>query len=296
MMSVSDALTALTESAPYIGTLVFVSVTAVWLRSFQKNQQRHETYKEWIRRARDERDANEHAVLNETVGKDEGEAAAARTATETYASLAGGSVDMARNVAALAARCRKYGRNEAAGGTNAITEEFFDQAHQRAIALQKKKKPDPLPLLYGIPISIKECLSIEGTYSTGGMACRLKQRDEHDSLIVQVLKKAGALPLCSGNVTQCMFLPESVNNIWGRSKNPWDLERTPGGSSGGDAALVAMGCVSCLCDDDRMDERSPIAPTHFFLSLTFSTGAYCSMFRCGWLDSYSRLVLWYRRL
>jgi fatty acid amide hydrolase len=120
------------------------------------------------------------------------------------------------------------------------------------------QKPNEIPPLYGVPISVKECLAMKGSYSTGGMACRLKSKDDKDSLIVQVLRSAGALPLCSGNVTQVMFLPESVNNIWGRSLNPWDLERTPGGSSGGDAALVAMGCVPlAACSDVAGSIRIP---------------------------------------
>lgn len=94
-----------------------------------------------------------------------------------------------------------------------------------------------------MPISVKECIRLNGSYSTGGLACRLKNRVEEDALIVTLLKEAGALPLISGNVTQLLMLPESVNRIWGRSLNPWALDRTPGGSSGGEAALVAMGCV-----------------------------------------------------
>jgi fatty acid amide hydrolase len=172
-------------------------------------------------------------------------------------------LDPAKNVAVLASRCRKYGRGDgeskAAGtSTNAITEEFYDEAFQAAESLQKAGTPNEIPPLYGVPISVKECLAMKGSYSTGGMACRLKSRDEKDSLMVQILRSAGALPLCSGNVTQCLFLPESVNNIWGRSRNPWDLDRTPGGSSGGDAALVAMGCVPmAACSDVAGSIRIP---------------------------------------
>jgi Asp-tRNA(Asn)/Glu-tRNA(Gln) amidotransferase A subunit family amidase len=101
-----------------------------------------------------------------------------------------------------------------------------------------------------VPICIKEFISLEGSYSTAGLACRLRSRDSHDALIVQVLKDAGALPVVKGNVTQLMMLPESTNRIWGRSNNPHDRSRTPGGSSGGDAALVASGCVPLSVSSD----------------------------------------------
>jgi fatty acid amide hydrolase len=254
----------LTESAPYVITLTVVIVTASWWTKRQKIQTRRRLYEEWIRKARDERDAKEHEVLDnqdDDVDGQKEEAAANRTAFETRTLVARSRLDPAKNVAVLAARCRKYargdGENEVAG-TNAITEEFYNEAFQAAESLKKAGKPKEIPTLYGVPISVKECLAMKGSYSTGGMACRLKSRDEEDSLIVQVLRSAGALPLCSGNVTQVMFLPESVNNIWGRSLNPWDLKRTPGGSSGGDAALVAMGCVPlAACSDVAGSIRIP---------------------------------------
>jgi fatty acid amide hydrolase len=262
MTTTSDALNVVTASAPYVITLTVVTATALWWNTRQKLQARRRLYKEWIRRARDERDAKEHKVpADRTVHSDDyKEAAANRTAAETRNLVARKRLDPGENVAVLAARCRKYARGgeNGAAGTNAITEEFYHEAFLAGETLKTKEKPKVIPPLYGVPISVKECLAMKGSYSTGGMACRLKSRDEKDSLIVQVLRSAGALPLCSGNVTQCMFLPESVNNVWGRSHNPWDLERTPGGSSGGDAALVAMGCVPlAACSDVAGSIRIP---------------------------------------
>jgi Asp-tRNA(Asn)/Glu-tRNA(Gln) amidotransferase A subunit family amidase len=90
------------------------------------------------------------------------------------------------------------------------------------------------------------------------MACRLHKKDEADCLTVELLRDAGALPLCRGNVMQVMMLAESVNRIWGRTRNPWNLDRSPGGSSGGDAALVAMGCVPLsACADGAGSIRIP---------------------------------------
>lgn len=105
-------------------------------------------------------------------------------------------------------------------------------------------------LLRGVPISVKESLGVKGTMSTGGLVWRLRHRCKEDSLIVQVIRKAGALIMCTGNVPQLMMMPECYNHIVGRARNPWDLKRTPGGSSGGDAALVAMGCVPLAIGSD----------------------------------------------
>ena len=106
------------------------------------------------------------------------------------------------------------------------------------------------PPLFGVPISVKECIAVKGKYSTGGLACRLNKRMENDCLVVELLRKAGAIPMCTGNTVQIMMSYDCYNHIWGRSKNPWNLKRTPGGSSGGDAALVAMGCVPLAAASD----------------------------------------------
>ena len=107
-------------------------------------------------------------------------------------------------------------------------------------------------LLLGVPISVKDCIALKGALQTGGLQCRTGEvhRSSEDSLIVHVLRQAGAIPICRGNVSQVMMLPESSNNIWGTTLNPWDLSRTPGGSSGGEGALVAMKCVPLAVGSD----------------------------------------------
>ena len=105
--------------------------------------------------------------------------------------------------------------------------------------------------LHGVPVVVKEWLAVKGTYATAGMACRLVEgRSNEDCLIIRILRGAGAIPLAKGNVIQMLMLAETNNRIYGRTLNPWDLCRTPGGSSGGDAALVAMGCVSLSISTD----------------------------------------------
>jgi len=190
------------------------------------------------------------------------------TATETREAVVTGKVDPQENVVVLARRCRRYGRP-----LNAVAEEFYAEATIRADVLgtylndnRSHFAPAAAPAaaeaataattssafgpLYGIPISVKEHIAMTGSYSTAGMACRLRHRNHKDSLIVECLKGAGAIPLVTGNAMQVLMLPETVNRIWGRAMNPWDTTRTPGGSSGGDAALVAMSCVPLALASD----------------------------------------------
>eukprot|EP00127_Corallochytrium_limacisporum_P000147 Clim_evm8s6 gene=Clim_evmTU8s6 len=124
----------------------------------------------------------------------------------------------------------------------AVTEEFYDEAMEAAEEADKliqsgRWKRSELPLL-GLPISVKDQYQQKGALSTCGLAVRAQTRDTEDGVLVGVLRKRGAIPFVRSNVPQSLMLPESVNLIWGESKNPWDLKRTPGGSSGGEGSLV----------------------------------------------------------
>ena len=99
-----------------------------------------------------------------------------------------------------------------------------------------------LPHLFGIPISIKDTVNMKGFASTIGCVARYKLRQERDGAIVTVLKGAGMIPFVRSNVQQLCMSYESNNALWGNSQNPWDRTRTPGGSSGGEGALVAARC------------------------------------------------------
>lgn len=129
----------------------------------------------------------------------------------------------------------------------AVTEELYDEAHDLAVQLdgqsptERAKNINSLPL-WGIPISIKDCVQQKGTDATCGSAAKCFKPFQEDGLQVTMLRNAGAVLHVRSNVPQLLMMPESENNIWGCSKNPWDKSRTPGGSSGGEAALVASGC------------------------------------------------------
>src|SRR5688500_17438049 len=95
--------------------------------------------------------------------------------------------------------------------------------------------------LFGVPISVKECLDVEGMKTTGGLKHRKNYIADKDAESVRRLKEAGAIVLCKTNTsTGCLTL-ESNNKLYGRTNNPWNHSRTAGGSRGGESAVIASG-------------------------------------------------------
>ncbi|MEX1042126.1 MAG: amidase family protein [Pirellulaceae bacterium] len=123
---------------------------------------------------------------------------------------------------------------------NALAFDLFDQA--RAAATQMDQKPPDLAVqpLCGVPISIKECFPVRGAPATLGLTTR-KELQTEDCPQVQKLRAAGGIPIGVTNVPQLMIVHETKNPVYGETKNPWNPQRGVGGSSGGEAALVASG-------------------------------------------------------
>ncbi|XP_064415781.1 fatty-acid amide hydrolase 1-like [Latimeria chalumnae] len=107
--------------------------------------------------------------------------------------------------------------------------------------LQEIKRNPQKGLLYGIPVSIKENIDYKGHYSNIGFACFLDKEASEDSIIVKVLKKQGAIPCVKTNLSQSMLSYDCSNPIYKQTKNPWNPKKTPGGSSGGEGALIGGG-------------------------------------------------------
>ncbi|HZZ71332.1 MAG TPA: amidase family protein [Pirellulales bacterium] len=125
---------------------------------------------------------------------------------------------------------------------NALVVPLFDQARrdaQRADdALQQGRLLGPL---HGVPFTAKECFDVAGTASTLGIARLAQEVAAADAPLVAKLKAAGAILLGKTNVSQLMLNYESDNPLYGRTNNPWNGNRSCGGSSGGEAALIAAG-------------------------------------------------------
>lgn len=95
--------------------------------------------------------------------------------------------------------------------------------------------------LHGLPITIKDSLDTAGIISTGGTLGRRQFVPRQDAPVVARLRSAGAVLLGKTNTPELTLSGETNNLIYGRSNNPFDLERSPGGSSGGSAAIIACG-------------------------------------------------------
>ncbi len=95
--------------------------------------------------------------------------------------------------------------------------------------------------LHGVPMTIKDSLDTEGVVTTGGTMGRQGYVPKSDSTVVARLRGAGAILLGKTNTPELTLAAETDNLVYGRTDNPYDLSRTPGGSSGGAAAIVAAG-------------------------------------------------------
>lgn len=100
---------------------------------------------------------------------------------------------------------------------------------------------DKLGPLHGVPISIKSSVAVKGLAFECGSRTRLNQKGSDDGVLVQRLKSAGAIVLGTTNVPEMLMNYFTDNAIYGRTNSPFNLGRTPGGSSGGEAAAIAAG-------------------------------------------------------
>jgi len=145
---------------------------------------------------------------------------------------------------------------------NAIVVPDFDRARATAANLDAARaRGEALGPLHGVPVTVKECFALAGTATTVGLSARADQIDPHDGPLVARLRAAGAVILGKTNVPQLMLLHETDNPLFGRTNNPWATERTPGGSSGGEAAALAAGLAALGLGSDL--GGSIRVPAHF---------------------------------
>ena len=124
---------------------------------------------------------------------------------------------------------------------NAIVTLNVDEAREAARAADAARvKGDDGPLL-GLPVTIKDCIDVCGLPTTGGREERAEAYPETDAPAVARLRRAGIVLLGKTNVPTDASDWQAENALFGRTSNPWDFRRTPGGSTGGGAAAVAAG-------------------------------------------------------
>lgn len=117
-------------------------------------------------------------------------------------------------------------------------ERALDEAHTADQAVLNGKTLGPL---HGVPMTIKDSLDTEGVVSTGGTKGRATYMPQEDATVVARLRAAGAVLLGKTNTPELTLAGETNNLIYGQTNNPYDLSRTPGGSSGGAGAIIAAG-------------------------------------------------------
>jgi aspartyl-tRNA(Asn)/glutamyl-tRNA(Gln) amidotransferase subunit A len=112
--------------------------------------------------------------------------------------------------------------------------------------------------LHGIPFSIKDNLATKGIRTTAGSKVLAEWVPEHDATVVERLKKAGAIILGKTNMHEWASGGTTINPYYGTTRNPWDLKRVPGGSSGGSASAVAASlCLGSIGTDNAGSVRNP---------------------------------------
>ncbi|GGO86145.1 amidotransferase [Marinobacterium nitratireducens] len=143
---------------------------------------------------------------------------------------------------------------------NAIVrfDEHWVQAQVRELE-QRRRAGETLPLL-GVPFTVKDTLWIKGRTATQGSRLFADFVAPEDAVAVQRLKQAGALILGHSNSSEFACKGVTTNRLYGATRNPWNLEMTPGGSSGGAAAAVSAGLGAfALCTDGGGSTRRPAA-------------------------------------
>jgi fatty acid amide hydrolase 2 len=127
---------------------------------------------------------------------------------------------------------------------NAVVQDRFDDARKEAdLADQKIAQgniDDNQPFL-GVPCTIKESFCLTGMPNSAGLVSRKNFIAQQDATAVDRIRKAGAIPLGVTNVSEMCLWMECFNNVYGLTKNAYRTNRTPGGSSGGEGAIISVG-------------------------------------------------------
>ena len=118
------------------------------------------------------------------------------------------------------------------------TERCLEEADQADALLQRS---GPVGPLHGVPFTVKDSLDTAGVITTAGTMGRATYVPDQDATVVARLKSAGAILLGKTNTPELCLRSQTDNDVYGRTNNPYDLSRCPGGSSGGEAAIIAAG-------------------------------------------------------
>jgi len=137
----------------------------------------------------------------------------------------------------------------------------FDAERVRAQARQLENMPEPRGALHGLPVTIKSSISTKGYRCEIGSLLHEGEIPAEDAVVVGRLRAAGALILGTTNCPEFLMAYETANLLHGRTRNPWDRDRSPSGSSGGESAAISAGLSAAGLGSDS--GGSVRVPAHF---------------------------------
>lgn len=140
---------------------------------------------------------------------------------------------------------------EVDGVLNACTVVLADEARARALCAERQVAAgDAVGPLHGVPVAVKDAIWVEGQSATMGSRALESFRPIEDAASVRRLRDAGAIIVAKTANSELLWSAYIATELHGVTRNPWNPERTPGGSSGGSAAAVASGMVSLALGTD----------------------------------------------
>jgi len=163
------------------------------------------------------------------------------SATELLSRMEDGSVSSRAIIEACKARAESVD-----GRLNSLVHRFWSDALEQADAVDAARSANKkVGALAGLPVTIKESVETTPLPCTLGVENRLSSAvPREDAVVVQVIKEQGGIVVGKTNIPQLLIFNETDNAIWGRTNNPWNLERVPGGSSGGEGAALGAGIAA----------------------------------------------------
>lgn len=177
------------------------------------------------------------------------------TVAEAAQRIRAGEISSVELTSALIRRIRQI--DPAIGAYISIDEE--DALRQARVADERRARGDTTPLL-GVPIGVKDVLNVRGWPCTCASKILQGYRSPYDATAIARLREAGAVLLGRLNMDEFAMGSSTENSAWQLTRNPWDLERVPGGSSGGSAAAVAADLAfAALGTDTGGSIRQPAA-------------------------------------
>ena len=168
------------------------------------------------------------------------------TAIEVAAAIRNGQASSLELTDMYIERVQRYD-----GQTNAVVVHDFERGREAAKAADAAlARGDATGPLHGVPMTVKEAFNVQGLPTTWGIPELRDNIAAEDADYVRRLKGAGAVIFGKTNVPLNLGDFQSFNDIYGTTSNPWDLTRTPGGSSGGSSAALAAGLTALEAGSD----------------------------------------------